>query len=84
MSEHIHRGLDRNLGDPYENLKIAVVEQAATDYVEALVYGNDYQAASLRRWFLSEEYQWFTEIDAAWMLRHLREKAMNRRKRRLI
>lgn len=65
----------------YEGLKIAVVKQAASDYQKAkfklLLNPEDkeakHQVQSLRQWFLSEYYTFFSSVDGEYLLRMLDE-----------
>ncbi len=67
--------------DPYENLAIAIVKQAAKDYRDALqaLARNRNNTTSKRkkeeveRFFTSDWYSVLTDLDGAFLMRKIRE-----------
>lgn len=70
------------MNDPYEELAIAIVKQAAVDYMAALrkmKHGRSNksaarEAADIERFFHSESYARLTSVDPDDLIQKLREK----------
>lgn len=76
----------KNDGDPWENLAIGIVNQAAKDYVSARIkimkdpkrVAGAVQAAEAERFFHSDWYRQLTSVDADWLIEELRKKAVRK------
>lgn len=74
------------MGDPYENLAIAIIKSAARDYMAALrkLKKNPRNKAAmqdameLERFFHSQWYQCLTSVDGDYLIDRLREEVKNK------
>lgn len=79
-----HLEADRQNGEPYQNLANAIVTQAAKDYVDYLRegYKRAYEARSIERFFRSQRFMIFTNIDPEWLISTLRDATKTERRPR--
>jgi hypothetical protein len=74
------------MGDPYENLAIAIIKSVARDYLAALwkLKKNPHNksamqdALALERFFHSQWYGCLTSVDGDYLIRRLREEVKNK------
>jgi hypothetical protein len=74
------------MGDPYENLAIAIIKSASRDYLAALrkLKKNPHSksamqdALALERFFHSQWYQCLTSVDGDYLIDRLREEVKNK------